>query len=68
MATKCILTKQHAVIVMSRSETVNLIGLLAAQLGQTTLQGNMSGAAPDILITDKGVITQRLSFVIEEKV
>jgi hypothetical protein len=51
------------VIMLDRAEAANLIGLLAAQLAGTTLQGNVSGAAPSLNIEDRGVVKYRLVFL-----
>lgn len=58
---------QLKIITMDKQEAVDLIGLLAAQLADVALTGNMSGAAPSINVVDKGVIKYRLSFLLERK-
>lgn len=64
MATETEITPKHTAISLTRQEAVNLIGLLVAQLGGTAMLGNMSGAAPEIIISEKGGFKQRLSFVV----
>lgn len=65
MATEEIEGKLH-VLSLSSEETVNLIGLLAALLGETTLQGNMSGAVPIINIVEFGVSKYRVAFLVSK--
>lgn len=65
MATEIIEKELHA-ITLDRQEAANLIGLLAAQLAGTTLQGNMSGACPEVRIVDRGVVKHRICFVVNK--
>lgn len=53
------------IIVLDKQEIVNMIGLLAAQLGNVPLQGNASGAVPSVSVMDRGVPLYRLMFILE---
>lgn len=65
MATEEIEDKLH-VLSLSSEEAVNLIGLLAALLGKTTLQGNMSGAVPIINVVELGASKYRVAFLVSK--
>lgn len=54
-----------SVITLSKKECVDLIGLLAAQLGNQTLVGNYSGATPEVSIVDRGVRVKTLYFIVK---
>lgn len=54
-------------ITISKKEAVDLIALLTAQLADETAPGCMSGACPEIKLLDRGVITERLVFVVGNK-
>lgn len=64
MAREVIDDKLH-VIVLSKKEIVNLVGMLTAQLGSVTLGGHMHGACPDVDIEENGNFRYRMSFVLE---
>lgn len=66
MATELIHNELH-VISLDKKEIVDLIGLLAAQLGEVALSGNASGAIPSVNIVDKGSIKYRLAFCLVTK-
>lgn len=66
MATE-VIHENIRIISMDREDAANVIGLLAAQLAGTTLQGNQSGATPTINIVENGVIKYRLVLVVQEK-
>lgn len=62
-----IIHEELKVIAMSRKEAVDLIGLLAAQLGDVTLSGNHGGACPSFWINDRGHLLYRMAFVLEQE-
>jgi hypothetical protein len=49
-------------ILMSRQEAVNLIGLLAASLGDVALRGNHSGSLAEINIVSSGQVQYSICF------
>ena len=53
-------------ISLTRSEVVELIALLTAQAVGETAPGFQAGAAPQIRITDRGVIVERIAFYVED--
>jgi hypothetical protein len=55
------------VLVLSRQEAVNLVGLLTAQLGDRPLVGNQSGAAPTVNVMDRGMVVQRLVVTLDRE-
>lgn len=62
-----IIHEELKVIAMSRKEAVDLIGLLAAQLGDVTLVGNQGGACPSFTVNDRGNTLYRMAFVLEQE-
>ena len=55
---------QLKIISLTRQETANIIGLLAAQLGDVTLRGNQGGACPDVNVLDHGNVKYRITFIV----
>ena len=55
------------IVSMSPKETVDLIGLLVAQLANVSLIGNASGAVPEVMVFDRGTVLYRLLFFVDGK-
>lgn len=62
-----IIHNELKVIAISRKEAVDLIGLLAAQLGDVTLTGNHGGACPSFWISERGQLLYRMAVVLEQE-
>ena len=53
-------------LVLSKHETVKVLSLLAAQLGDTYVPHNQAGACPTLVVVDKeGNVKNRLTLVVE---
>lgn len=51
-------------IVLTAKETANLIGLLAAQLGDVPLANHQAGATPIVNVVEDGKIKYRLALMV----
>lgn len=52
-------------LVLSRREAAEVIALLAARLSGESLRGFVSGACPEINISDQGVVVERVLLTLE---
>ena len=67
MATESLHNGLH-IIVLSRQEAANVLGLLAAQLADVALSGNQCGAAPQFtIVRPDGSIAFRLCLTLDPK-
>jgi hypothetical protein len=58
--------ENEVVVILTRQEAADLIGLLTAQLAGVALTGNMGGACPEIVITRAPWPTKMVALAVEK--